>query len=630
MITILLLLILIKFSFSLVFDEPKSVEELKSVLLSDEFIAHIIRKDKLDYHSAQSIYKRKKIEQIKGLPSILREFFETKKDLQRKLEELKLLISAYEIPKGTPIREVSGILIDRILNKYSDVYVEIPMLSGMVVPYTEADRVYDIVNTLNTFNILEVFAQNLVNVHETFGKEKKSLITIEKFGSIEVLESIKPCQQYTKEAIYFVDFKIYMFFPFKKSTDSENKSEARFENEDFYRYSYVIPENSKDITDFVGKYITSKKIYNSCVQRILHVYQTFKGSNKNSKSLMKNIESKFLEEYFRVKKRFQDLVMECYECQTINDVIRFYERKIENLDYKQISRSYVTIHEREPLSLKQAVKEMILESLMEIEKKLKVDYIKLVDEIRNYTDIKTLSEKYSLYPVIKAVEVYPFIRENKFGLVVVYDVILKQERKSEEKVLNIYGYTLSFVKVKLRSKDIWLSETEIPIGLIRRLPNSYEFFDKQCIRRYQDFINLNNYPAVCIKQDKLNTLISLINRRLYKRYGEKYKVRLPFCNEMRELLKIGVSEKGKCKCKIKPCRPVIYPSSPVAVGEGELNVTNLRNLCGNVAEVCLDSPYIKAIGGHYMFGEDAYIMPLEWIYTPKPYFGLRFVVEVKE
>ncbi len=636
-IVVVLLVLTTKISHGIVFEKPLRAEEVKQIILTKDFVLSVLTKEKLSYEEALRLYKKKKAQQIKGLMSLLKEYKLRKQEAKIELDRLKYLISAYEIPESANLSDIEDILLNRVFKKHQDFNIQVPVISGVEAEYGYEEEAYRKMDTLNKVNLIENLSQSLVNLRENFGKTFGSYIRIEKFGSIDVLEAPKPCYEYTKSEVRIVTMKVYLFFPFKRpdhghSGDLPLSISEVHEN---YSYSYIIPEGYEDISSFLKSYIQDGVVFGKCLERFFEVFGMVHSPLVEQKRKLLKKQNEILGEYMRIRDEMFSFLRKCEKCKTVKDLVKFFEERYNNLSQAGIIRSYVTKHEREPVNLRREIKNMLEESISELTENLKADYMKLSEELKNLTDFKATSEQVTLEPFVKSIEVYPFVKGNKFGIVVEYGIILKESVKHDKKelasvkIINFKDIEIAFIRVKLKNgTELWVSQVELPMKLVKSILGD-SVFEQNCLSKLSLNENLDDYPAICIKEKHIRKLIAKLNS-IIRMSLKSFYLRLPTCDEMEMLIFSGLDEKGECMCLSRRCKPIVNTSYMVKVNEGELNAIGLYNLCGNVSEVCEEEGFLKAIGGNFGFVKDAYQIPLKWYYEPQPYYGIRPILEVEE
>ena len=636
-IAVVLLILAAKISHGIVFEKPLRAEEVKQIILREDFVLSVLIKEKLSYEEALRLYKEKKTQQVKGLMSLLKEYELRKREAKIELDRLKYLISAYEIPESVNLSDIEDILLNRVFKKHQDFNIQVPVISGVKVEYGYEEEAYKKMDMLNKVNLIENLSQSLVNLRETFGETFGSYIRIEKFGSVDVLEAPKPCYEYTKSEVRIVTMKVYLFFPFKQPDHSHlgDLPSGISEVRESYSYSYIIPEGYEDISSFLKSYIQDGVVFGKCLERFFEVFDMIPSSLAEQKRKLLKKQDEILEEYMRIRDEIFSFIRRCKKCRTVNDLVEFFDERYNNLSQAGIIRSYVTKHEREPINLRREIKNMLEESISELIENLKADYMKFSEELKNLTDFKATSEQVTLEPFVKSIEVYPFVKGNKFGVVVEYGIILKESVEHDKKelasvkIINFRDIEIAFIRVKLKNEmELWISQVELPMKLVKSILGD-SAFEKNCLSNLSLTENLDDYPAVCIKEKYVRILIAKLNS-IIRRSLNGFYLRLPTCDEMEKLIYSGLDEKGECMCLSRRCEPIVNTSYMVKVNEGELNAIGLYNLCGNVSEVCEEEGFLKAIGGNFSFVKDAYQIPLKWYYEPRPYYGIRPVLEVGE
>lgn len=159
---------------------------------------------------------------------------------------------------------------------------------------------------------------------------------------------------------------------------------------------------------------------------------------------------------------------------------------------------------------------------------LNVTELQKSETLINFSDLSGTTKKKHKDIKYETIHLLPYLAKgNKIGVLIFGSISLKDEVSDADLVHFDFKYNkLSFVPIKQGYKTLFVSQSELPLGIVKEFlevnkPSKY--FDQHCIddsflpEEAKDFKNISSeyydYPAVCFKIDEVGGFINWLSNK---------------------------------------------------------------------------------------------------------------------
>jgi hypothetical protein len=278
------------------------------------------------------------------------------------------------------------------------------------------------------------------------------------------------------------------------------------------------------------------------------------------------------------------------------------------------------------------------------------------EKIVNFYDLDIKNIDKFLLLQYSSIHFMPFIKEKKMGVVVFATLKIEKKITKNDFIKKELKYaTLEFLPIQKGYERIFISTTELPIGVIKEFletkrKKTKHYFDKYCLedstlpKEAKDFKNVSSnyydYPAVCYKLEKIDDILKWLSKKIHKKvilptpqewsYIASNANTTKYCwgnKEIEELLEDEIIpeniyiENEEYKSEEEPKLYPIKSFPPSKLG--------IYDMCGNGYELVKDGDEYYIKGNSYIsYIEESNAPALEYDYTLNPSITLR--VEYKQ